>query len=65
MSNNFQDRNADVRTAIEQSGLLYWQIAEYMNIRADKLSVMMRYPLSDENRAAIYAAIEAVKEGNH
>jgi len=59
---NPEDRNADLRAAIEQSGLLYWQIAEMMRIRPDKLSVLLRYPLPEETRSAIYKAIKDLKE---
>lgn len=57
-----QDPNVEVRLAIQNSGLLYWQIADKMNIRPDKFSILLRHPLSEENLQAVYSAIKAIKE---
>lgn len=62
MLKKIDDRNADVRSIIEQSGLFYWEIAEKMKLRPDKLSVMLRYPLLDEVKVSIQEAIKALKE---
>lgn len=56
-----QDPNAEVRLAIQNSGLLYWQIADKMNIRPDKFSILLRHPLTEENLQAVYSAIEAIR----
>lgn len=55
-------RNAKIRAQIVGNGLLYWQVAEVMGIRQDKLSVILRYPLTEEMRTQILQAIEKAKE---
>lgn len=65
MIKNSEKPNSEVRSAIQNSGLLYWQIAEKMNIRPDKFSILLRHPLSEENMRAVYSAIEAVKGDHH
>ncbi len=51
-------RNAEIRAKIVSSGLFYWQIAEVMGIRQDKLSTILRYPLTEEMKVRILQAIE-------
>jgi hypothetical protein len=54
-------RNAEIRAKIVSSGLFYWQIAEAMGIRQDKLSTILRYSLTEEMKAKILKAIEDAK----
>ena len=61
MFKKLRDPNVEVRSAIQKSGLLYWQVAEAMNIRPDKFSTLLRHPLTEENVRAVYSAIEANK----
>ena len=54
--------NEDVRQTIKAAGLCQCQVARKMGIYEHALQRMLRRELSEENRNAIYKAIEELKE---
>lgn len=55
-------RNQDVRAAIEGAGLLYWWVAEELDIAHGTLSNWLRRELSPEEKEKILAAVRRVAE---
>lgn len=53
--------NMDVRKAIEDSGLKYWQIADAIGVNDGNFSRMLRTELSQEKKKQIYDAILSIK----
>ena len=54
--------NEDIRQTIKAAGLYQCQVARKMGIFEHALQRMLRKELSEENRNAIYKAIEDLKE---
>ena len=54
--------NEDIRQTIKAAGLCQCQVARKMGIYEHALQRMLRKELSEENRNAIYKAIEELKE---
>ena len=54
--------NEDIRQTIKAAGLYQCQVARKMGIFEHALQRMLRKELSEENRNAIYKAIEELKE---
>lgn len=55
--------NQDVRDAIIAAGIYQWQIADQLGMNEATLSRKLRYELKEEEKKAVYAAIEEVKKG--
>lgn len=53
--------NMDVRKAIEDSGLKYWQIADAIGVNDGNFSRMLRTELSEERKQEIFNAIEFIQ----
>ena len=53
--------NEDIRHRVFDSEIRYKQIASSLGIRANYLSRIMRYPLSERNRKRIEEAIEELR----
>ena len=54
--------NQDVRDAIIAAGIYQWQIADQLGMNEATLSRKLRYELKEEEKKAVYAAIEEVKK---
>lgn len=54
--------NDDIKRAIKAAGLYQCQVARQLGIFEHALQRMLRRELSEENRNAIYKAIEELKE---
>jgi len=52
--------NEDVRNAISQAGLKYWEVADYIGLSDTRFSVKLRKKLSDDLRAKVFEAITAL-----
>lgn len=57
--------NQDVRDAIIAAGIYQWQIADQLGMNEATLSRKLRYELKEEEKKAVYAAIEEVKKGEY
>ncbi len=57
-------RNLEIRNDIKKSGVCSWEVAEKLGVSGSHFSVLLRQNLSDDQKSAIYKAIEAAKEGN-
>ena len=58
----FSLENVDVRIMIRSSGLTQYRVSREMGISESYFSRILRDPLSDETRAKVLAAIEALKK---
>lgn len=59
-------QNKDIRKAIEQAGISYWQVADAIGIHPATLCVWLRHELDGEKKKKVENAIEyliAEKEG--
>ncbi len=52
--------NEDLRAAMSNNGVKYWECAEQLGISASTLTVWMRRELTAEKKAMILQAIEAI-----
>lgn len=50
--------NKDIRLLAAGHGIRLWQIADKIGITDSSFSRLLRKPLSEEKRAAVFAAIE-------
>lgn len=58
-------KNARIRNAAKNSGVMLWQIAEHINLTDANFSRMLRRELPAEKQAEIIQVInEIAKEGN-
>ncbi|MEG1008842.1 MAG: hypothetical protein RSF67_03335 [Clostridia bacterium] len=55
-------KNSDVRKAIKDANLKYWQIAESLNINDGNFSRKLRKELSIDEKEMIYKLIEDLKK---
>lgn len=46
-------RNPEIRKLIDEAGLRYWEIAEFLSITPSQFSCLLRYPLDPEIEAEI------------
>lgn len=53
--------NTDIRQAIKEAGLFYWQVADLLNIGEYTFSRKLRKELPDEEKQRIIKAIENYK----
>ena len=53
-------KNLDIRVLVSEKKLRFTEIAAQMGISANWLSTLMRYELTDRNRARILTAIEVL-----
>jgi len=58
-------RNLDIRTEIKEAGLKLWQIADALGIDDSRLSKMLRYELSDHEKAKIRTIVETLLHNQH
>jgi wyosine [tRNA(Phe)-imidazoG37] synthetase (radical SAM superfamily) len=62
--------NSDIRSAIKESKIYTWQVAEELNVHENTLYRMLRRPLSDKKKEEILNIISKLsqqkygKEGN-
>jgi len=54
--------NYDLREAISQHRLRYWEVAQRVGISDSRLSVWLRTPLSDERRKRVERAINELTQ---
>ena len=54
--------NLDIRKAIEDSGLKYWQIADNLKITDGNFSRKLRKELSEEEKKRILSVIKHLKK---
>ena len=57
-----EKRNAEIRSLIDSSGLMYWQVAEAVGISESTFSVWLRHELSDDRRKKVIQAINLLTE---
>ena len=55
--------NYELRKEIQEAGIYHWQIADQLGMSEATLSRKFRYELKEEEKKAVYAAIEEVKKG--
>lgn len=55
--------NTDIRQAITDSGLKYWQVADALNVADSTFTKWLRKELDPEKKAAVMEAIEKLKNG--
>lgn len=58
-----QLRNIDVRLIIGESGFRYQDVARQMKVTPTWLSHLLRYDLSQKDKARILAALKELHEG--
>ena len=58
-----QLQNIDVRLIIGESGFKYGDVARQMRITPTWLSHLLRYPLSQKDKARILTALKELHEG--
>ncbi|MDU5081236.1 hypothetical protein [uncultured Tissierella sp.] len=58
-------KNLDVRKAIEDSNIKYWQVAERLGIQDGNFSRRLRRELPRSEKERIFKAIEEVKTQNN
>lgn len=51
--------NADIREAIRNAGVKHWQVAYALNVDESTLCRRLRRELSDDQKKAVFEAIEA------
>lgn len=56
-----EQRNQDIRKAIEESGFKYWQVAHELQISEVTFSVRLRKELAERDKRYIYEALERLK----
>ena len=54
--------NQDIRNAITENGLKYWQVAQAIGINDGNFSRLLRAELSDKRKSEILNAIKKLKE---
>lgn len=52
--------NKDIRNALARRNITQWQLADVMRIREEKLSRILRYELSLEQKAEIMSYIDQI-----
>lgn len=58
-------KNQDIRHAILESGLKYWQIAESLNVSDSTFTKWLRKELGVEKKQEILTAIEGLRKDGH
>ena len=53
--------NSDIREAMKTAGIRQWQVAHELKIHEVTLVQKLRFELSPEERAKVFAAVEQVK----
>ena len=53
--------NIEVRTAIKEAGLKYWEVAEKLGMNDGNFSRKLRKELSDVEKQKVIAAIQELK----
>ena len=53
--------NTDIRQAIIESGLKYWQVADALNVADSTFTKWLRKELDPEKKAVVLKAIERLK----
>lgn len=56
-------KNEDIRKAIKDNGVYYWQIAEQLGINDGNFSRKLRKELSQEEKQEIFSIINELKAG--
>ena len=54
-----QDKNKELRAAMQKNGLFQWEVAERIGVSDSTLSRMLRHELPPEQKADILRAIES------
>ena len=54
--------NTEIREAIKKARVKHWEVASALGISEYTLVRWLRFPLSEERRAAILKAIETARE---
>lgn len=57
--------NIDIRQAIIESGLKYWQVADALNVSDGTFTKWLRKELDSEKKAVVMAAIEKLRSEAH
>ena len=55
-------QNIEVRNAIKNSGLKYWQVADALNVSDSTFTKWLRKELDPEKKVAVLKAIDTLKE---
>lgn len=55
-------QNIEVRNAIKNSGLKYWQVADALNVSDSTFTKWLRKELDPEKKFAVLKAIDTLKE---
>ena len=53
--------NTDIRQAITESGLKYWQVADALNVSDSTFTKWLRKELDPDKKAAVLKAIDKLK----
>ena len=54
-------QNIEVRNAIKNSGLKYWQVADALNVSDSTFTKWLRKELDPEKKVAVLKAIDTLK----
>ncbi|AWC45818.1 hypothetical protein CG477_016770 [Bacillus cytotoxicus] len=54
--------NQDIRTAITEAGVKYWQVGEMVGVSPNTFTVWLRKELPREKKELIFQAIEKAKK---
>lgn len=57
-------KNKEIRLAITEADLKYWQVAQEAGVCADTLSRWLRAEMPEERRERVKAAIERLRGGS-
>ncbi|MEG2235205.1 MAG: hypothetical protein RR144_02020 [Clostridia bacterium] len=56
--------NKDIRNAMKESKVKYYQVADAIGIQDSNFSRLLRYELCDEYKQKIFKVIQEIKEEN-
>ncbi|ANP83887.1 hypothetical protein BAQ53_24490 [Bacillus sp. B25(2016b)] len=54
--------NQDIRMAIAEAGVKYWQVGEVVGVSPNTFTVWLRKELSKEKKEMVFQAIEKAKK---
>ena len=58
-------KNLEIRSAVEDAGLRFWQLADALAIAESTLSKRLRHELPEDEKERILTVIRQLKEARH